>query len=43
MTMLLTGIMSLDDIFENFTEIAGLLFTEKRLKSERKLQLVGVG
>jgi len=34
--------MSLADIFRNFSEIARLLFTEKRLKPERKLQLTGL-
>jgi hypothetical protein len=33
--------MSLAEIFENFIEIARLLFTEKRLKAERRLQLTG--
>jgi len=37
--MLCTGIMSLADIFENFEAVARLLFTEKRLKPERILQL----
>jgi len=40
--MLRSGILSLADIFENFAEIARLLLTEKRLKPERKLQLVGL-
>jgi len=43
MTMIHTGIMSLDDVFENFVDIARMFLVEKRLKFERKLQLTAFG
>ena len=43
MLMLLTGIMTLDEVVENFIEISQLLFIEKRRNKERVLQLVRVG
>ena len=41
--VLLTGIMTFDEVVENFVEISRLLFVEKRQKKERVLQLVGLG
>jgi hypothetical protein len=43
MLMLLTGIMTFDEVTLNFLEISRLLFVEKRQKKERGLQLVGFG
>jgi hypothetical protein len=39
--MLLTGIITFDEIVENFVEISRLLFVEKRKKKARALQLPG--
>jgi len=39
--MLCSNIIPFAEVIENFAEIARLLFTEKRCKPERCLQLVG--